>query len=146
MIRTRGIQILILVLILIGCSKSNSNLNWVSKVSRINFPPESADIEIYDNGESFQTFYLVIPNKSLTSFILNNRFKKIPNQLTLTETPPMITLLGLSNLRHSMLPNEEDLLYVEGRSDSNSWVILISPETGELWGEVRYSDWAGDAP
>jgi len=146
MIRIRGIQILILVSILIGCSKSNSNLKWASKVSGITFPSESRNIEVYDNGESFQTFYVVIPHEKLKSFVLNNGFKKIPKQLTLLETPPMIALLGLRDLRHSMLPNEDDLLYIEGRSDSNSWIILISSETGELWGEVRYPDWTGDTP
>lgn len=33
-----------------------------------------------------------------------------------------------------------------GCTSAQAWVGLVDPETGEIWIEILYPDWAGDAP
>jgi hypothetical protein len=44
------------------------------------------------------------------------------------------------------LLNQQNLLWMEGRSKSNKWVFMLEPESKGLWVVVLHPDMAGDKP
>lgn len=44
------------------------------------------------------------------------------------------------------LSDEPLVIYAAGCSDYQAWIALLNPETGDLWLEVSFPDFAGDIP
>ncbi|MBU1043183.1 MAG: hypothetical protein KJ915_02145 [Candidatus Omnitrophica bacterium] len=142
----RNIILLLIFITAINCSKSQNNITWISQITGISFPDNSVNIETYDNGEFYVTFYLELPKNNIKEFIKKYKFQKINNHVSMNYIPPFINLLGIEHLTHNKLPSENNLLYYQNRSDANEWVLLLEKETGNLWGEIIYPDPGGTNP
>ena len=119
---------------------SESDQQYIEKVTGIKLPLGSILIHSYSNDETFVLGQFQIPKAAEADFVMNNDLELNPNfghldvdQRQLPENwPPVPTAKGIFG--HS------------GRSNYNTWQFLYDKKVATLWCLVKFPDMSGQAP
>lgn len=117
-----------------------STKTYIENITGIEFPNLTSTEEEFDNGEFVVVAKYTLSESNRKSFIKENHlieYSKNPIHLAFT-----------NELHQENQPNYlgSDLFVLEDCTKYNSWKILTNLKTGELWVEVLYPDFSGDAP
>jgi hypothetical protein len=142
---TRHHGVLLLGIMLItGCSfpgNTSATLQYIRRVTAVNLPANVTVIAEFDQGEWETGGKYRLQKEDIEPFLLHHPFIPVDelyqrlthyNQLNETEQIPF------SDSTH--------LKYFTGCKKGNAWLFTLNVSTGELWIEVQYPDWAGQAP
>jgi len=136
--------ILFLSLLLVGCGllTDRSNINYITKITRISLPDDVRIISEYDNGEFMMVGKYQLPKKEIERFIVGKPFKHIDQFFTIVSR--IFRIVG----KEYRIPLDDSthLSYFTGCKPGNDWSFIINDSTGELWVKVGYPDWGGLGP
>ena len=112
--------------------------SYCEKRTGILWPASVTNVDIYDNGQFYVVGYFEIPTNQTSEFTTKYAFSSVPHA-------PF--LLGMDSLKpqNRTLPAADKLLELEGANETNHiWNLYLEKETGRVWIQVTYPDWAGD--
>lgn len=117
-------------------------LGYPERVANIDFPDGLSQIDISDNLETAMVFHFVMPQSSIQGFLDQHQFQPM------RELPYNPIEMEVKSLRqeNQTMPARDQLWLESGCRTGNSWLFVVEPSTGRLWGVVKYPDASGDSP
>lgn len=136
-----GVAALLLLWVAFRVFLHHSNKEFIKRITGIDLPYNVQTIEEVDNGEYILIGKYILPDGR--RFSASDKLKplKSSNDISLAFTD-----IFLKPENRPVFNADSRFKYWADCAPGNSWWILLNDETGELWIEVRYPDWSGDAP
>lgn len=127
-------------------------VSTIERVSHIQFPKGSSQIDAFDNLEYLVTAHVKIPDTKILDFINNNNLSsELPEEFKgLNYTPSTIQLrnfgfqVHLFKPENQELPPNAELFFLYGKNEFNCWVYVLDKNSGRMWVVAFYPDWGGD--
>ena len=116
----------------------SADLRYISRATGMVFPSGCADVDVYDSGEFYLAAHLRLPVGEVDPFLEKGGF-----QDTVVSVAPWIDVLKPWNRE---IPEDAELVFLEGREDLNAWVCALDRNSGRLWMVVFYPDPGGTPP
>ena len=135
-----GSVCLVAIAVLVVILWLGSGLNYIQRATEINLPSGISQVDTFDNLEYFIVAHVRLRKEDVASFRDEYGFFSIPAFSTL-----YLPTEGLKP-ENRTIPANADLVYLEGRSESNSWECALDQNSGRLWIVVYYPDPGGTLP
>lgn len=116
----------------------HQRLVYIEKTTGIVFPSTTSKIDVFDNTEFFFAAHAKLQETDIESFSSKHRFTTTPVDVT-----PWIDVLKSEN---RTIPDNADLRYLEGRNNTNRWLMALDQNSGRMWIVVFYPDPGGTSP
>ncbi len=132
-----GLVCLVAIVVLAVILWFASGLRYIQRATGIILPSGISQVDTFDNLEYYTVAHVRLRKEDIASFRDEYGFS-IPD----FHTSPSLMTVALKP-ENRVIPANADLVYLEGRSESNSWQCALDQNSGRLWIIVFYPDPGG---